>query len=124
MNPEYRSTVSPLPSPENRQPCQIPDERFIEWLENELLEYFEFNRLDQYKGDFFYQFSWSQGRVAILLELLARFGKFYTHDEMASIMRIRKSPRLETLKSYVEYMEALAGPQESSFITQEKTNAT
>lgn len=100
-----------LPSPENPQPCQISDERFIEWLEDELREYFEFRRLDQYKGDFFYTFSWSQGRVAILLELLARFGKFYTHDEMASIMGVRNTPRLKSLKGYVEYMEALAGPQ-------------
>jgi hypothetical protein len=101
------SLVFSLPLPEN--PQGLPDEKLVEWLEGELEKYFHEHK--RFYGDFFYDLAWSSGKVMVLLSLLAKLGRYFTHEEMARIMGVKGegSGRLQALRAYTEFMEYLAG---------------
>jgi hypothetical protein len=103
------SLMFSLPSPEN--PQGLPDEKLVEWLEDELYKYF--HEAKRFYGDFFYDLAWSRGRVVVLLSLLAKLGRYFTHEEMAGIMGVGVG-RLQALKEYTEFMEYLAGAKVES----------
>jgi hypothetical protein len=109
------SLMLSLPSPEN--PQGLPDQKLAEWLEDELRKCL--GEGATIYGDLFYELAWSGEKVLVLLSLLAKVGRYFTHEEMAEFMGVagERNGRLQALRDYTEFMEYLAGARVESRVT-------
>lgn len=101
-----------LPTPE--YPDTLSDETIIDWLENEIRNWFQ--SPTTIFDDPFYQLLDSMHELKILLALAAKYGRFYNHNEIWQLIGyhpIDNPGRIKALEDYTNFMKSLVTPTQT-----------